>query len=361
MQDVLYRGRQAVEISNAHLAVTVLREGGHIASISRTAGRSAGVNPLWTPPWPAIEPSAYSAEGNPEYGSSQEAPILASIMGHNICLDTYGGPSPEEAFAGMPIHGEGPLVPYDVERISDREICLSALLPLAQLRFERNLRLGENGSTLHISESVENLTASDRPVAWTQHVTMGPPFIEKGKTRFFLTATKSKVIDVDFGGILQPGAEFDWPHCPTKDQGETDLRLFTSAGTSGEFTTHLADPEQEQGAFAAWSPSHHLVFGYAWNRSEFPWICRWEENNARKEAPWNGRTLSCAMEFGVSPTIESRREMVDRGSMFGVPSFRWVPAASTITASYCAFLIEADALPAAVEWSTGVDAGIRFK
>jgi len=228
------------------------------------------------------------------------------------------------------------------------------------LRFERSIRLGDSGSTVHISESIENLTASDRPVAWTQHVTMGPPFIERARTQFFLTATRSKVIDADFGGILRPGAEFTWPLCPTKDQGEADLRRFTDAETSGEFTTHLSDPQLEHGAFAAWSPSHSLVFGYAWNRSEFPWICRWEENNARKEAPWNGRTLCCAMEFGVSPTIESRREMVDRGSMFGVPSFRWVPAGSTVRASYGAFLLEADALPQAVEWSSGVDAGIRF-
>ena len=39
--------------------------------------------------------------------------LLAGILGHNICLDTFGGPSAEEAAAGMPVHGEGPVIAYE--------------------------------------------------------------------------------------------------------------------------------------------------------------------------------------------------------------------------------------------------------
>ncbi len=360
VRSISYRGRQAIEIDNADLVITVLVEGGHIASMVRKAGNAAGLNPLWTPPWPAVEPSEYSVERHPEFGTTQEAPILASIMGHNICLDTYGGPSAEEAAAGMPIHGEGPLVRYNVETLGAREVRLSAMLPLAQLRFERTIKLDERGHTAHINETIENLSASDRPIAWTQHVTMGPPFIDYGQTQFFLTATRSKVIDADFGGVQKPGAEFTWPMCPTKDGGQFDLRRFTESRKSGEFSTHLSDPARKQGAFAAWSPSAKLVFGYAWNREEFPWICRWEENNHRMDVPWSGRTLTCAMEFGVSPTVESRREMVNRGSLFGVPSFRWAPAKSRIAVSYCAFLLDGDCVPTDVQWHAGAEASIRF-
>ena len=107
MRSISYRGRQAIEIDNADLVITVLVEGGHIASMMRKTGNAAGLNPLWTPPWPAVEPSEYSVERHPEFGTTQEAPILASIMGHNICLDTYGGPSAEEAAAGKPIRKMG--------------------------------------------------------------------------------------------------------------------------------------------------------------------------------------------------------------------------------------------------------------
>ena len=54
----------------------------------------------------------------------------------------------------------------------------------------------------------------------------------------------------------------------------------------------------------------------------------WEENFSRTHAPWNGQTLTRGMEFGVSPMAESRRQMVDRGRLFGVPAYRWLPAKS---------------------------------
>ena len=52
MSDTTYRGRRAVGIQNSDLRVTVTREGGHIAEIF---DKAAGVNPLWSPPWPSIE------------------------------------------------------------------------------------------------------------------------------------------------------------------------------------------------------------------------------------------------------------------------------------------------------------------
>src|SRR6266478_5017381 len=96
MPEETYRGRRAHSIETADLRVTVLVEGGHIAEI---ADKSSGVNPLWTPPWPSIEPSTYDRARHPEYGADAEAKLLAGIMGHNLCLDIFGEPSEEEAAA----------------------------------------------------------------------------------------------------------------------------------------------------------------------------------------------------------------------------------------------------------------------
>lgn len=60
-----YRNRRAATIENDTLRVTVLEEGGHIAEV---ADKASGVNPLWTPEWPSIEPSSYAAPRHPEYG-----------------------------------------------------------------------------------------------------------------------------------------------------------------------------------------------------------------------------------------------------------------------------------------------------
>src|SRR6516164_9734836 len=91
---VTYRGRKAVQAESQSLRVTATCEGGHIAEITHKA---SGVNPLWTPPWPSIEPSTYSLEEHPEYGADAESKLLAGIMGHNLCVDLFGPPSPEEA------------------------------------------------------------------------------------------------------------------------------------------------------------------------------------------------------------------------------------------------------------------------
>jgi hypothetical protein len=60
----------------------------------------------------------------------------------------------------------------------------------------------------------------------------------------------------------------------------------------------------------------------------------WEENQNRTHAPWNGETITRGMEFGVSPVPETRRAMIERGKLFGVPGYRWVPAKSSIDAEY---------------------------
>jgi hypothetical protein len=42
------------------------------------------------------------------------------------------------------------------------------------------------------------------------------------------------------------------------------------------------------------------------------------------------------MEFGVSPFPETRRAMIDRGTLFGTPCYRWIGGRQTLTAEYSA-------------------------
>jgi hypothetical protein len=342
---ITYSGRRAAAIENQYLRVTVLREGGHIAEI---LDKETGINPLWTPPWRTSEPSSYGPEVYAEYGSGVESKLLAGIMGHNLCLDIFGGPSEEEAAAGITVHGEGSVAENEIAE-HDGGLTLRANFPLAQIAFERRIKLDRR--TVRIRESVENLTAFDRPIGWTQHVTLGPPFLEKGVTQFRASATLSKVWEGDFGDDdrLIAGMEFDWPMAPRRDASCEDLRVLTAEASSCAFTTHLIDAGREDAYFAAFSPAARLVFGYVWKRADFPWLGIWEENNSRTQVPWNGRTLTRGMEFGVSPMPESRRQMVERGKLFGVPAYRWLPAKGQLEVEYCAVTARADAIPETLE------------
>jgi hypothetical protein len=308
MAEIRYRGRRATSIENELVRVTVLHEGGHIAEI---LDKQSGVNPLWTPPWESIEPSTYDLRTHPEYGADSESKLLSGIMGHNLCMDIFGGTSAEEAAAGLTVHGEASVAAYEVTA-ADGELTQRARFPQSQLQLERRIALA--GRVVEVVEAVENESATDRPIAWTEHVTLGPPFLEKGATQFRAPVAKSEVLQ----------------------EGVGDLQLYTDAPVSGGFTTHLMDPSRDTAYFVAWSPRSQVALGYVWRRADFPWLGVWEENYGRMSAPWNGRALTRGMEFGASPMPETRRQMIERGSLFGVPAFRWIPARTRVEVRYSA-------------------------
>jgi len=344
MNEILYRGRQARILGNRELEIVVTVEGGHIAAVR---DKESQTNPLWSPPWPSIEPSAYDSRRHPEYGGDSESKLLAGILGHNLCLDLFGVPSEAEAAAGMTVHGEASVVAHDISVHGDT-LVQNALLPQSQLRFRRSIQLPASARVATIRESIENLSAWDRPIAWTQHATIGPPFLEKGRTQFRANARRSKVIERDFTGgksYMALGAEFDWPMVPCQSGGLEDLQVFTGRPVSAGYSAHLMDPAQELAWFLAWSSSRQLAFGYVWRRLDFPWLGIWEENGASAPPPWNGQTLARGMEFGVSPFPESRRAMVERGPLFGAPTCKWLPARRQVNVEYRVFLVHAAEAP----------------
>ena len=279
----------------------------------------------------------------------QLAQLLAAIMGHNLCLDIFGGPSDEEAAAGFGAHGEASVVAYEISAASG-QLTMQAPLPEARLHVERRIELRDR--TVYVHEAVENLAATDRPVGWTEHVTLGPPFLEKGVTEFRASATRSKVFESVFGpaDYLTPGAEFEWPSAPRAGGGAADLRVYTAADASGAFTTHLMDPGRPHAFFVAFSPRARLALGYVWKQSDFPWMGIWEENRSRANPPWNGQELTRGMEFGVSPFPESRRRMIDRSRLFGVPTYRWIPAKTRVDVEYRIVVQSATRIPEVLEW-----------
>ena len=270
-------------------------------------------------------------------------------MGHNLCLDIFGGPSPEEAAAGITPHGEASVARYQLDVVGG-VLTMRARLPLAHMLIERRIELSERA--VRIREAVENLMGIDRPIGWTQHVTLGPPFLQKGITEFRASASRSKVYESDFGvaDYLRAGAEFTWPNAPKVDGGIADLQQFTDRRASSAYTAHLMDPDRDHAFFVAFSAASRLAFGYVWKRADFPWMGIWEENYSRVGPPWNGQTLTRGVEFGVSPFPETRRQMVDRRSLFDVPTYRWLPAKRRVEAEYWALTSSADRVPETLDW-----------
>jgi hypothetical protein len=124
-----------------------------------------------------------------------------------------------------------------------------------------------------------------------------------------------------------------------------------TAPASG-YTAHLTDPQRKDVYFVAYEPKFRLAFGYIWKRNDFPWLGIWEENCSRQAPPWNGRTVTRGMEFGVSPFPETRREMVERNRVFDTPGFKWIPSRGRLEAEYWIVSQLTDAIPESLTWPT---------
>ena len=346
MTGVIFNGRRAAQLENDFLRVTVLQEGGHIAEVF---DKRAGVNPLWIPHWTSVEPSAFGPDQYSQFGIGPDAKLLVGIMGHNLCLDLFGGPSPEEAEAGLTVHGEGSICRYEITHdVSD--LLLQVTLPLAQLKFTRSIQL--HGQHIRIREMVENLSAMDRPLAWTQHVTLSPPFLDPVTTQFRASMGRSIVAETDpgFAAYLSPGSEFTWPMAHRTGGGHADLRQMHATAPASGYTASLATQGNDDAYWVAYAPEFKLAFGYIWKRADFPWLGIWEENCSRLASPWDGRTITRGMEFGVSPFPESRREMVERNRLLDAPAYKWIAGREQLDAEYWIVSQIADAVPESLEW-----------
>ena len=81
-----------------------------------------------------------------------------------------------------------------------------------------------------------------------------------------------------------------------------------------------------------------LLLGFCFPRSVYPWATLWEENCARHDVPWNGKTQARGIEFGTTPFPVGRQSAFAMGNLFGVPTFARVPARGKMLANYAIFM-----------------------
>jgi hypothetical protein len=343
-----WNGREAYTLSNDLVQMVTLPGGGHIAEFQFLADTGLPVlNPLWVPHWKSIEPYQYRAEKHAAiYGSSNEGKLLSGIAGHNICLDYFGPPSEEEAAQGLSTHGEAPSAKWQKTKLrttsQEVSLTLGVRLPIAGLRFRREIRLRRGESVAYIAETVFNEKKADHFFHWTQHVTLSPPFLGHETSRIAIPATRGRTHAGGYGGkeLLASGRNFHWPFAPAESGGSIDLtRPFARQGR-GFLVSVLLNPRRKVPYIAALNQPHRLLLGYCFRRSDFPWVAIWEENQARAAAPWNGRSQTRGLEFGSTPFPVTRREAFAVSPLFDTPTFSIVPAKGKATASYLSFIVQ---------------------
>lgn len=344
---VRWHGRDAYRLCNGLIELITLTGGGQIAvfHFDKATG-FPDLSPLWIPPWQTIEPYRYR-EGvhGSKYGKTIEGKLLSGIAGHNICLDYFGSPSSEETRYGLSQHGEAASARWrrTATHIGKHvALTLSVTLPIAGLRFSREISIYPHESVAYFAETVVNEKRCDHFFHWTQHVTIGPPFLSRQDTVISIPANKGITFPHEYDEgktLLNPGKPFHWPDVPAKQKPKTyDLRHVLLERGLGFVAAVLIDRRRNLGFVAAHNHQYHILLCYCFSREDFPWVTLWEENQAIQAVPWKKRTEARGLEFGTTPLALPRREAFAQGTLFGTPTFTYVPARGRKTVRYLAFL-----------------------
>jgi hypothetical protein len=262
------------------------------------------------------------------------SPLAA--MGHFLALDGFGAPSEQERAAGMPFHGEASKVAVKViaSRNSGavRSLVLESALPLAQETLTRTIEMVEGENVVYVASSLASALSVDRPVSWAEHATVGPPFLEKGKTVVDMPALNCRVRPFKPGAI--PGRlvyerDFQWPMAPAKDGAMLDLRLVPAENYL-DLASCRMDPKRKLAFVTALHLDKHLLFGYVFRQQDFPWLMSWMNYTGDSRA-------ARGMEFSTQPFDISHQETVAMSPLFGARTFRWLPAKSKIETRFLMF------------------------
>jgi hypothetical protein len=323
IKQVQFEGAPALLLENDKIELTMLATGGNFVNLILKDDASR-LSPLWNPA------AIARAAGRRSRGAGG---------GHFVCVDGFGGVSPEERAAGMPGHGEAHRQPWTVQS-SDKtggvlSVVFSTHLPLVQEDFRRTIRIVDGESVIYVESELANLLGFDRPVNWAEHATIGSPFLAPGETVVDLSARQSKTRahndeEDPYPHRLADFKDFTWPLAPGQDGEMVDLRTTPLKPNSLDHTTSLMDTGRELVFVTALNLKQRLLLGYVFRREEYPWLQIWESY-----PPNMG--LARGLEFGTQPFDIPRRQVIERGPMFGAPVVRWLPAKSKIGSRFLFF------------------------
>lgn len=328
VQTTIYREQPAISLRNSHIELIVVAGGGHIAAIRPAIG---GVNALWEPHWPTLSPSLRNLTDPDVFGDTSEGKLLSSLVGHNLCLDVFGGHSKGEEEVGMTFHGEAGMVTWECQEHGSEDgtawFVMTANLPHTCLEVERRYTLAADARTVQVEETIENLTGFQRALGRSQHVTVGRDFLSGG-CLFSCNADLGHTWPeaVDDPGTWAVNKAFTWPDIPNEDGTTSDWRLYPRVANNSDLCTLRINPADANGWLVAAQNNHNLALVYTWERAVFPWLMTWEENYSRLLKPWNGKELTRGLEFGSYAYASSRQANVEMGTLLDTPTFEWIDA-----------------------------------
>ena len=272
-------------------------------------------------------------KGDPEQLSPFGDPaVMGRTLGHFVCVDGFGDPSPEERAAGLPGHGEAQRQNWEIvsqgKQGAVNTVKFLVNLPIVQENFTRQLRMVDGEQVVYIDSELESLLGFDRPINWGEHATIAAPFLEPEKLAVDLSGTRSKTRDhatvpqkVPY--LLASFQDFTWPMAPTMAGGTRDIRTAPAEHNAIDHVTTLLDPGRRLAFATALNTTRNYLLGYVFRTAEYPWLQDWQSYTT-------GPRLNRGLEFATQPFDVPRHDVIETNRMFDAPVYRWLPAKSKI-------------------------------
>ena len=347
-QETTFAGQPATLLSNDKLQVTIMTQGGAIASVV-LADDAKKQNPMWSG------------------GAARPGSTFTGILGHFVAVDGFGQPSAEERAAGLPQHGEAHTIKMEVTSSKDEgstALSLTGKLPIVQENFTRTFHIVPGENVVYVDSVLENLLGFDRPANWAEHATVQAPFVKPGVASVWVSGTRSQTRPTTISPMVPPlpgspapipspqggqgtqgqgqarggqggpggggggrsgpprlanGVDFTYPMAPTPDGKQIDMTTFPDNPPQGDHIATLFDPTRTLEWVAIVNTEQGMIYGYLLRRQDYPWIQMWGQYPSLDG-------LVKGMEFSTQPYDINKSTVVDAGPMFGTPTYRWLRA-----------------------------------
>lgn len=361
-QETTFDGQPATVLSNDKLQVTIMTQGGAIASVV-AANDPQKRNPMWAG------------------GAARPGGTFTGILGHFVAVDGFGQPSPEEKAAGLPQHGEAHTIKMQVTPSKDdgggTALSLTGNLPIVQENFTRTFHIVPGENVVYVDSVLENLMGFDRPVNWAEHATIQAPFVKPGVASIGVSGTRAQTRPTTIAPMvpplpgsatettatqgrqggqgggqgqarggqanaagpqpqggrgrtpprLVPGRDFTFPMAPGADGKPVDMTQFPDNPPQGDHIAVLLDPTRTLEWVATVNTEQGMIYGYLFRREDYPWIQMWGQYPSLAG-------LVKGMEFSTQPYDTNKSTVIDAGPMFGTPTFRWLRAKDKIESHF---------------------------
>lgn len=176
-----------------------------------------------------------------------------------------------------------------------------------------------------VEETVTNINPLGRIYNIVQHPTLAAPFLDE-----------HTAIDCNaFTGFNQAHYHavsensFKWPLVRAAGKKIIDLRNPDSVDNT--VYSFIVKPGAEYGWITAYSPTHNLLLGYIWKRSDYHWIHLWQHYE-------NGKVQYRGIEFGTAGIHQPFAEILNTAvNLFGEPTFAYIDAGTSVTKRFLSF------------------------